>query len=164
MRKIMLLILAGLILSGCGVKIYPQAEDHAIGVTNLFLKSLVRGDYAAAYERFMSPTIKQQSGMSLAMFQKGFKAMIEERGPITRAIFDSYQAVPDKNEIQLYYKVTHELTGEVLYHVVLEGHSDKEYKISIMDIGNRITYPPGLLAHKVPARKTKSGVVEVQLQ
>jgi hypothetical protein len=163
MKKIVLLVLVGLILSGCA-RIHPQDEDNAVGVTNLFIKSVVRGDFKTAYERLMSPTITELSGMSQSMFQIGFEAMIEDRGKITRAIFDSYQAVPKKNEIQLYYNVTHEKSGEVIYHVVLEGHRDIGYKISIMDIGNLIPYPPGLPKHKTPERKTKHGIVEVQLQ
>lgn len=164
MKRVLAVILSVIVLAGCMKRNHQQNEDQAIAVTNLFLKAMVQGNYQEAYGKYLSASVKKIPGMSLGSFVTGFEAMVEEHGPITKAVFDSYQAVPGQNAIQLYYRVTHEKDGEILYHVVLEGHASIGYNVFIMDIGNHVIYPPGLGENEAPARLRKSGVTEVQLK
>ncbi len=105
----------------------------------------------------------QGPGPNAEAFQREFQAILSEAGKITRAVFDSYQPVPGRNELQLYYRVTHASAGEVLCHFVLSGHAGTVYKILVVDRGNNLPYPEDHELLPDTPRLKKTGVVEVQL-
>ncbi len=151
------------LLVACGPASYVQNEDQAIAVANQFLRDLAQGEYARAYDYHLADASKQGPGADLAGFQAGYQAILEEAGPMKRAIFESFQAVPGRDEIQLYYRVTHANTGDEIYHVVLGRDEERNYKIILVDRGDRMLYPEDMRLHPEIKRMRKSGVIEVPL-
>lgn len=165
-RTLALTLLFGLacLLSACRPASYVQNEDQAIAVANQFLRDLAQGEYTRAYERYLADASKQGLGADLASFQAGYLAILEEAGPMRRAIFESFQAVPGRDEIQLYYRVTHANTGDETYHLVLGRDEERNYKVILADRGDRLPYPEDISLHPEIQRLRKSGVIEVPLE
>jgi|GEM_PF-2637266 len=147
MRKIALLVLLLLIVSGCSAKVANRDEDKAIDVGNKFLKALMNDNYDMAYADFVSDRLK--TNVKADDFASTFKANAERRGRITKAVFDSYQPIPDHKAYQLYYNVNHATAGDVMYHLVLEDDGTSGYRVIFVDIGNQMQYPPNTQASGV---------------
>lgn len=163
MKKVITVLMMLLVLGACAAKLPPQNEDQAIAVANLFLKDLAQGNFEHAYNTYLSAETRQAPGATPESFQQEFEALIRRDGKIQRAKFDSHQAVPGRNEIQLYYQVTHAQAGEVLYHFVLSGHSGIGYSILLLDRGNNLPYPEDHELRPPIPRQKKTGVIDVQL-
>ena len=129
------------LIAGCSVNAIYHDEDKAIEDSNLFLKALIKEDFAAAYLQ-ISDRLKQS--VPLERFKSDLKLSLEQRGTIEKAVFDSFQAVPGQMAIQLYYNVFHRDAKNILYHFVLEGDGKTGYKIVVFDIGNQMPYPPNM--------------------
>lgn len=159
-----LLLAAACLLPACRSTIYTQNEDQAMAVANQFLRDLAQGDYARAYDYYLADASKQGPGADQAAFQAGYQAILNEAGPMQRIFFESFQAVPGRDQIQLYYRITHANTGEELYHLVLGRDEERQYKIILVDRGDRMLYPEDMRLHPEIKRMRKSGVIEVPLE
>lgn len=142
MKSVLLTILFLLLTNGCSVSSIYHDEDKAIDISNLFLKALINEDYNAAYNTFLSNRLKNE--LQFERFESDLKKNQKIRGRLEKAVFDSFQPVPGQRAIQLYYNVTHEKAGDVMYHFVLEGDGKIGYKIIIVDIGDQMQYPPNM--------------------
>lgn len=161
---LILLLAAACLLPACRSNTFTQNEDQAIAEANQFLRDLARGDYERVYDYYLADASKQGPGADLAGFQAGYQAILEEAGPMQRAIFESFQAVPGRDEIQLYYRITHAKTGDELYHLVLGRDEERNYKIILVDRGDHMLYPEDMRLHPEIKRMRKSGVIEVPLE
>lgn len=143
MRKVALAIILILFVSGCSTTVVNHDVDKAINTTNMFLKNLIKEDYSAAYREQISDRMK--SNMSFKDFETTLKQIKQSRGKIKKAVFESYMDVPGQRETQLFYTVYDGETGTVPYHFVLEGDSSAGYKINLVDIGDKVKYPPNMV-------------------
>ena len=142
MKMLALTFFLFLLVNGCSVKAVYHDEDKAIDTANQFLRYLVRENYTAAYNNYISDSIKKN--LSFDHFESALKKSVEIRGQLIKAVFDSFQPVPGQRTIQLYYNVFHKGAGIILYHFVLEGDDKVGYEIILVDIGNQIQYPPNM--------------------
>ena len=152
------LVVAAFFLAGCNVNVIYHDEDKAIESANLFLKTVIRADYATAYAQ-ISERAKQV--MPFEKFEVFFKTNQERVGAFAKVVFDSYQPVPGQRAIQLYYNVSHQKGGNILYHLVLDGDEKMGYKILIVDVGNHIPYPSNMKYLGGMPRTKKNKVIEV---
>lgn len=159
-----LLSLAVCWLPACKPAAFVQNEDQAIAVANQFLRGLSLGEYSRIYDQYLANASKQGPGSDLASFQADYQAILTEAGPLRRAICESFQEVPGRDEIQLYYRVTHERSGDEIYHFILGRDEERNYKIIYVDRGDRLPYPENIRLHPEAKRMRKSGAVEVPLQ
>jgi len=127
MKKIFFLMV--ILLGACHKQMVPQNEDMAIGIANLFLKELAHGNYVEVYKTYMDDSIKQESRNSLEGLEDYYSELQERYGPMSKAVFDAFQGVPGENALQLFYNITHEKKGVIVYHLVLAGDADRGYKV-----------------------------------
>jgi hypothetical protein len=160
----LLLMLVACALPACRPVSFAQNEDQAIAVANQFLRDLAQGEFARAYDYHLADASKKGPGADLASFQAGYQTILAEAGPMQRAIFESFQAVPGRDEIQLFYRVTHVKTGDELYHLVLGRDEERNYKIILVDRGDRLLYPEDMRLHPELKRLRKSGTIDVPLK
>jgi hypothetical protein len=140
MQKVTFIVFFLLFANACSVSSIYHDEDKAIEISNSFLRALIHEDYSSAYNTFLSNRLK--NNLQFERFESDLKKNQRIRGGLKKAVFDSFQPVPGQRTIQLYYIVTHEKAGDVVYHFVLEGDGKVGYKIIVVDIGNQMQYPP----------------------
>ncbi len=141
MKKALTVFLLGVLLAGCAAEKKTLDENQAIKAGNGFLKLIMLGEYQAAYDKYMSSSIKFDTRSNLEQFTADWQTIAEEYGKQTKAVFEAYQLVPGKRVIQLYYTVSHEKSGDITYHLVLEQGRDGAFTLFLVDIGNEVKYP-----------------------
>lgn len=131
-----------LFLGGCSptVSVIHHDEDKAIETANKLLSYLIKEDYKAAYNDCIGDRLKE--ALPYKRFNSDVKKGQQIRGPIKKAIFDSYMPVPRQRAIQLFYSVEHEQAGTIIYHFVMEGDKPTGYRVVLVDVGNQMEYPP----------------------
>jgi len=159
MKKMVFIVLFLLSVNGCSINAIYHDEDEAIEISSSFLRDLIHEDYRSAYDTFLSSRLK--NNVQFGLFESDLKQNQYIRGRLKKAVFDSFQLVPGQKAIQLYYNVTHEKAGDVMYHFVLEGDGKAGYKIIVLDIGNQMRYPPNMRLVGVKRMK-KDRYIEVK--
>lgn len=158
MKKVVMSIVLALLIAGCAAEEQGLDENQAIATGNSFLKVILQGAYPAAYDQYMSVGLKFDPRSSLEQFVADWQTIAEEFGKPEKAVFDAYQLVPGKRVLQLYYTVTHQKSGEITYHLVMEQAREGKFTIFLVDVGNEVTYPPA----GPPAEKLKkSETIEI---
>jgi hypothetical protein len=133
-------------------------ENRAIAAANGFLKAVMQSDYHAAYA-FISPGLKYNPQMRFEQFTADWDAIQSKYGPIRKAVLDTYQPVPGRRVMQLYYQVFQNSRAPIVYHLLVEADSADKYTLFLIDIGNAQPFPPGAAPTVTPLKKAE--VIEV---
>lgn len=149
-----------LVWQGCVAASKPAAldENFAIAAANGFLKQVIRGDYAAAYQ-FVSPGAKFTFQMRFEQFSADLAAIREKFGPIQKAEFEGYRPVAGRRVLQLYYRVRHAKAGEMLYHLLLEAGVKNNFTLFLLDVGDSQPFPDARATPAPMLKKSEAIVV-----
>jgi hypothetical protein len=129
-------------------------ENQAIAVANGFLKAVIHGDYQTAYT-FISPGLKFNPQMRFEQFAADWDAIKSKYGPIRKAVLDTYQPVPGRRVLQLYYQVYQPAPTPIVYHLLAEADRAGRYTLYLIDIGNAQPFPPGAAPTVTPLKKAE---------